>query len=131
VYRAVSGRSEWPVDSTSRLNPVGTARGGQLRPTACIVLWRCAVLYACGGAPSQHADHGKNIIGKGWFCLQVKKDKEDLTKQWGTTGILGTLEGHARGIQACCCCLQRYFPAPFMRERCHMPKCALQLQPDS
>ena len=31
---------------------------------------------------------------------QVKKDKEDLTKQWGTTGILGTLEGHARGIQA-------------------------------
>ena len=32
--------------------------------------------------------------------MQVKKDKEDLTKQWGTTGILGTLEGHARGIQA-------------------------------
>jgi len=34
------------------------------------------------------------------MSVQVKKDKEDLTKQWGTTGILGTLEGHARGIQA-------------------------------
>ena len=30
---------------------------------------------------------------------QVKKDKEELEKQWGTTGILGTLQGHARGIQ--------------------------------
>jgi hypothetical protein len=29
----------------------------------------------------------------------VKKDKEELEKQWGTTGILGTLQGHARGIQ--------------------------------
>ena len=43
---------------------------------------------------------GCMIIG---LWLQVKKDKEDLTKQWGTTGILGTLEGHARGIQVCLC----------------------------
>ena len=62
---------------------------------------RAAVLRGSSAVVSAwRVPFGRHICDNARRHMQVKKDKEDLTKQWGTTGILGTLEGHARGIQA-------------------------------